>query len=133
MVEEANAGNWDGEKLGEALCKLDSHNRLKLATVDEELQKQLANLNKTKACLSVPLLGSGMQQWMFQEALEGRWDPNLVFRVLKETDSDKGKFITAMAPSGIIVREHLIYKPRQYVSKVDKFLNLITIYRMVFY
>ena len=66
LVEEANAGNWDGEKLGEAFCQLNSDNQLKLATVaDEELQKQLAVLNKEKTCLSVPLLGSNLQQWIY--------------------------------------------------------------------
>ena len=33
LVKEANAGNWNGEKLGEAFCQLDSDNQLKLATV----------------------------------------------------------------------------------------------------
>ena len=77
--------------MGEAFCQLDSDKKLKLATVvDEELQKQLAALNKETTCLSVPLLGSNLQQWLFQEAVEGRWEKDLVFRVLekKETGGD---------------------------------------------
>ena len=69
LVQEANKGDWDGRALGEAFCQLDSDNKLKLATVDdEELQKQLAMLNKEKSCLSAPLLGSSLQEWIYQEA-----------------------------------------------------------------
>ena len=81
--------------MGEAFCQLDSDNRLKLATVDEELQTQLAIFNKTKTCLSAPLLGSRMQQWLYQEALEGRWDRDEVFRVLEEVKTEAGTVITA--------------------------------------
>ena len=89
LVQEANQGNWNGEKLGEAFCQLDSDNKLKLATVaEEELQKQLAVLNKEKTCLSVPLLGNNLQQWIYQEAEEGRWEKDLVFRVLERKEKD---------------------------------------------
>ena len=91
LVEEANAGNWNGEQLGEAFCQLNSDNQLKLATVaDEELQKQLAVLNKEKTCLSVPLLGSNLQQWIYQEAEEGKWNEDLVFRVLERKETEGG-------------------------------------------
>ena len=96
LVQEANAGNWDGEKLGEAFCQLDSDNQLKLATVvDEELQKQLAVLNKEKTCLSVPLLGSNLQQWIYQEAEEGKWNKDLVFRVLERKETEGGAVVSA--------------------------------------
>ena len=89
LVQEANGGNWDGEELGEALCQLDSVNKLKLASVaDEELQKQLAVLNKEKTCLSVPLLGNNLQQWMYQETEGGKWDKDLVFRFLERKETE---------------------------------------------
>ena len=86
LIEETKKGNWNGEELGGAFCQLDSDNALKLATVDEELQKELAVLNKAKTCSSVPLLGSNLQHWLYQEALEGRWEQNMVFRVLRRQD-----------------------------------------------
>ena len=101
LLAEVNEGNWVREDLAEALCQLTSDNKLRLAAVDEELQKQLATLNKTKTCLSVPMLGSRMQQWIYQEAKEGRWDRNEVFRVLKEVDAEGETVITATAPLGM--------------------------------
>ena len=96
LVQEANAGNWDGEKLGEAFCQLDSDNKLKLVSVvDGDLQKQLAGMNKEKTCLSVPLLGSNLQEWMYQEAEESRWDNDLVFRVLERKEIEGSAVVSA--------------------------------------
>ena len=95
LILEANEGRWNGEDLGAAFCELDANRNLKLATVDEELQKQLAVLNKTKTCLSVSLLGSRMQQWLYQEAHEGRWNQDEVSRVLEEVKTEGGTVITA--------------------------------------
>ena len=91
LIDETNEGNWNGEKLGEALCQLDSDNKLKLAKIaNEELQKQLAALNKTKTCNSVPLLGSNLQEWLYKEAEEGKWDQEMVFRVLERQETEGG-------------------------------------------
>ena len=95
LVQEANIGNWDGEELGGAFCQLDSDNKLKLATVEEELQQQLAVLNKTKVCFSVPLLGKSFQHWVYQEAIKGRWDQDIVFRVLEGPETDEGAVVSA--------------------------------------
>ena len=88
LIEESKKGNWNGEKLGGAFCQLNSDNALKLASVDEELQKELAVLNKTKTCSSVPLLGSNLQHWLYQEALDGRWEQSMVFRVLSRSEAE---------------------------------------------
>ena len=95
LILEANEGRWNGEDLGAAFCELDADRKLKLATVDEELQKQLAVLNKTKTCLSVPMLGSNIQQWLYQEAEEGRWDQDMVFNVLERQESEGGVVVSA--------------------------------------
>ena len=96
LVQESKEGNWDGEELGAALCQLDSDNKLRLATVaDEELQKQLAALNKTKTCNSVPLLGGDLQEWMYQEAMEGRWNQEAVFGVLERQETARGPVVSS--------------------------------------
>ena len=96
LIEEANEGDWNGEELGEALCQLDSDNKLKLAKVaDEELQKQLAALNKTKTCNSVPLLGANIQEWLYNEAENGIWDQEQVFRVLERQETEGGPVVSA--------------------------------------
>ena len=95
LVQEANEGNWDGKEIGGAFCQLDSDNKLKLCKVEEELQQQLAVLNKTKVCFSVPLLGKSLQRWVYQEPIEGRWDQEIVFRVLKGPETDEGSVVSA--------------------------------------
>ena len=95
LILEANEGRWNGEDLGAAFCELDADRNLKLATVNEELQKQLAVLNKTKTCLSVPMLGSNIQQWLYQEAEEGRWDQDTVFGMLERQQSEGGALVSA--------------------------------------
>ena len=82
LLQEVREERWNGETLGEAFCQLNSENKLKLLTVDEELQRQIAVLNKTSTCHSAPLLGSRMQLWLYQEAVAGRWDRDQVFRVI---------------------------------------------------
>ena len=63
--------------------------------VNEELQKQLAALNKTKTCLSVPMLGSNIQQWLYQEAEEGKWNKDIVSRVLERKETEGGPVVSA--------------------------------------
>ena len=79
--------------MGEAFCQLNSENKLKLLTVDEESQREIANLNPTSICHSAPLLGSKMQMWVFQEA--GRWDQDQVFQVLEEKEDEEGTAVCA--------------------------------------
>ena len=52
-------------------------------------------LNKETTCLSVPLLGSNLQQWIYQEAEEGRWNKDLVFRVLERKETEGGAVVSA--------------------------------------
>ena len=61
----------------------------------EDLQKQLAVLNKTKTCLSVPLLGSNILQWIYQEAVDGHWEFEQVFKVLEREETDEGMVVSA--------------------------------------
>ena len=95
LISEANEGRWNGEELGAAFCEVNEDRKLKLATVDEELQKKLAVLNKTKTCLSVPMLGRDIQQWLYQEALEGRWNQDMVFRVLESKETEEGTVVSS--------------------------------------
>ena len=96
LIQEANEGRWKREELGAAFCELDANRqKLKLATVDEELQKQLAVLNKTKTCLSVPMLSNSLQEWLYKETLKGRWDQDMVFKVLERKRSEGGAVVSA--------------------------------------
>ena len=94
-INEAQQGRWNGEALGAAFCELDEEGRLKLATVPEELRKRLAVLNKTKTCLSAPMLDSTILEWIYQEAVDGRWDQDLVFKWLEKEETEEGVVVSA--------------------------------------
>ena len=116
LIQAANKGNWNGEGLGGAFLQLNSDNKLKLTTVDAELQKQLIVLNKIKACSSVPLIENNIQFWMYQEALEGRWDPEMIFRVLREEEAE-GSRVTPVYNQGITLKGSLLkHCPKLWVA-----------------
>ena len=94
-INEAQQGRWNGKALGAAFCELDEEGRLKLAAVPEDLQKRLAVLNKTKTCLSAPMLGSTILGWIYEEAIHGRWDQDLVFKWLERQETEKGVVVSA--------------------------------------
>ena len=94
-INEAQQGRWNGEALGAAFCELDEEGRLKLATVPEEQQKRLAVLNKTSTCLSAPMLESTILEWIYEEAINGRWDQDLVFKWIERRETEEGKVVSA--------------------------------------
>ena len=94
LINEANEGNWSKEEVGSILCRKNADNQLILATLDEETRRQVAVFNKVKTCSAVPYLEkeSDFLQWLYQEAVEGRWDQSMVFdAVVKETSDGKIK------------------------------------------
>ena len=94
-INEAQQGRWNGKALGAAFCELDEEGRLKLGTVPEEQQKQLAIMNKTKTCLSAPILESTILEWIYEEAIHGRWDQDLVFKWLERGETEEGVVVSA--------------------------------------
>ena len=55
----------------------------------------MAVLNKTKTCLSAPMLESTILEWIYQEAVNGRWDQDLVFKWLERQETEKGVVVSA--------------------------------------
>ena len=119
LIQETKKGNWNGEELGGAFCQLDSDNALKLATVEEELQKELAVLNKPKTCSCVPLLGSNIQHWLYQEALEGRWEQDMVFKVLTRPDVEGGSVSPVDNLGKHVVKRHQHYNYILMISRLQ--------------
>ena len=115
IIWQANGGNWGKEELGRSVCKdsstlnsqlptsvpqcgrppTSSTPRITLLWFDEETQKQLAVMDKAKTCHIVPWLGSNLQEWIYQEAIEGRWDQDLVFSVLKREEKEGTHVVSA--------------------------------------
>ena len=110
IINQANEGDWDKEKLGSAVCKKSSDRRPTLPMFSEDVQKQLAVMNKEKTCLIAHLLGSALQGWLYQEAVEGRWDKEMVFRVLKRVKTDGAQVVSSNIEIGRVFMKNIIHE-----------------------
>ena len=95
IIRQANEGNWDNGGLGRSVCKESSGPKITLLWFDEETQKQLAVMDKAQTCQIVPWLGSNLQEWIYKEAIEGRWDQDLVFNVLQREEKEGAQMVSA--------------------------------------
>ena len=99
LIQQANEGNWSKEDVGSILCRKNRDNQLILATLDKELQKQVAVFNKAKTISAVPYMDEDFLQWLYQEATEGRWEKSIVFEaVVKEELDGKASFSPRIKP-----------------------------------
>ena len=102
LISHANEGNnWSKEEVGEIVCKKNRDNRLILATLDKETQRQVAMFNQAKTCSAVPYMDADFLEWLYQEAVDGRWKEKLVFdAVVKEELGEKSYFSSRIKPGG---------------------------------
>ena len=99
LIEQANEEKWSKEDVGNIVCRKNADNQLILATLDEKTQKQVAVFNKAKTCLAVPFMDTDFLQWLYQEAIEGRWEKSMVFdAVIKEELDGKTSFSPRIKP-----------------------------------
>ena len=104
LIGQAKEGNWSKEDVGSVVCRESRDNRLILATLDEETQKQAAVFNKEKTISAVPFMDTDFLQWLYQEAVEGRWNQSMVFEaVVKEELDGKASFSPRIKPGKSIV------------------------------
>ena len=106
LISQAEEGTWPKEDVGSIVCSKNRNNQLILATLDDETKKQVAEYNKAKTCSVVPLMDANFHQWLYQEAVEGRWDQSMVFEAVEELD-DKANFSPSRKPG----RNTLFYIP----------------------
>ena len=93
IIRQANEGKWSKEDVGSIVCRKSADNKLILATLDRELQKQVAVFNKATTCSAVPFMDADFLQWLYQEAESGRWEKQMVFdAVVKEELDGKANF-----------------------------------------
>ena len=78
LISQANEGNWSKEEVGSIVCRKNRDNQLILATLDEETKKEVAVFNKEKTISAVPYMDADFLQWLYQEAVEDRWDQSMV-------------------------------------------------------
>ena len=105
LISQANEGMWSKEDVGSILCRKNTDNQLILATLDAETQMQVAVFNKAKTCGAAPYMDTEFLQWLYQEAVEGRWDQSTVFKALKKEDVDGKTVIVAHLAKGKMLFE----------------------------
>ena len=104
IVQQALEDNWDKEDVGSIVCRKNRDNRLILATMDEETQKHVAIFNQEKTISAVPYMDTDFLQWLYQEAVEGRWNQSKVFAaVVKEELDGNASFSPRIKPGKSIV------------------------------
>ena len=92
------------EEVGNNVCRMNADNQLILATLNVETQKQAAVFNKAKTIISVPYMDTDFLQWLYQEAVQGRWEQSMVFAaVVKEELDGKASFSPRIKPGRSIV------------------------------
>ena len=94
IFQQVDEGNFDKDELASAVFDKSSDKRPTLPSFEEETQKKLTVMNKTKTCQIIPWLSSNLQKWIYQEALEGRFDQEEVFKLLKRERTDEEEVLT---------------------------------------
>ena len=104
LLQQASMA-WHGKKdVDSIVWKMNADRQLVLATLNEETQKQAAVFNKAKTISAVPYMDADFLQWLYQEAVEGRWDQSMVFEaVVKEELDGKASFSPRIKPGKSIV------------------------------
>ena len=94
LIQMAMEDNWSKKDVGSVVCRKNANNRLILAKLDEETQRQVAEFNKAMTCSAIPYMEDegDFLHWLHQEAIEDRWDQEMVFRFLKQEKVD-GKVV----------------------------------------
>ena len=83
------------------VCRKNKDNQLILATLNVETQKQAAVFNKGKTISAVPYMEADFLQWLYQEAMEGRWDQSMVFEAVSKDELNGNEVITSRTKQGM--------------------------------
>ena len=103
LIVQARDGKWPKEEVASIVCRKNADNQLVLATLDIETQKEVAMFDKAKTCDIVPYMEkeADFLQWLYQEAIEGRWDSEMVSKALIKEEMDGVIKITTRIRPGI--------------------------------
>ena len=105
LISQANDGKWSKEEVVSIVFRKNRDNQLILATLNEETRKQAAVLNKAKTISAVPYMDVDFLQWLYQEAVEGRWEKSMVFQaIIKEELDGKASLSPKIKPGITIVK-----------------------------
>ena len=88
ILQQVDEGNFNNAEFARGVCDKSTDQRPTLPSLEEEVQKKLALLNKDKAILILPWLSSSAQKWIYQEAQEGRFHQAEVGKFLEKEEKE---------------------------------------------
>ena len=94
ILQQVDEGNFNNAEFARGVCDKSTDQRPTLPSLEEEVQKKLALLNKDKTIFILPWLSSNLQKWIYQEAQEGRFDQDEVCKVLKREEKEGGEALS---------------------------------------
>ena len=103
IVQQACEGNWEKEAVVTIVFKKKEEGQPILAILDEKTQKQVAVFNKEKTCSAVPYMEKegNFLRWLYQEAVEGRWNQQMVFAAVVKEEVDGKEVFTSRIKQGM--------------------------------
>ena len=108
LIGLALEGTWDKEEVGNIVFRRNMHDQLILATLDKETQKAVAVFNKSKTSSALPCMEKEFLHWLYQEAVEGRWEKQMVFKaLLVKEEADGELIITTSKKKGTVLICHI--------------------------
>ena len=111
LIGQASEGEWSKEEVGSIVCRKNADNQLILATFDEETQKEVAVFNPSETCSAVSYMEKegDFLEWLYQEAVERRWDEHMVIKALVKEEVNGNVKITSRIKPGISLQITLSY------------------------
>ena len=103
LISLALEGKWNKEEVGTIVFKKNMDDQLIFATLDKETQKAVAVFSKSKTCSALPYMKKDFHHWLYQEAVEGRWEKEMVFKALVKEEVDGELIITTSKKKGTLV------------------------------
>ena len=89
VAQQALEDKWPKDAVGRVLCGKDAKNRVLFEMLDPEIQKEVASFDKARTCSAIPYLVQGnLLQWLYQEAVNGRWEQSMVLKYLTKQEVD---------------------------------------------
>ena len=100
LIHQVSEGRWDRDEFVRTVCIKSASKRPTLPLFAEDIQKQIVVLDRTRTCQIIPWLGINLQEWLYQEAVEGRWDQGMVFKFLEWEEREGTECVTLKIHSG---------------------------------
>ena len=100
LIHQVSEGRWDQDQFVRTVCIKSASKRPTLPLFAEHIQKQIVVLDRTRTCQIIPWLGTNLQEWLYQEAEQGRLDQKVVFKFLEREEREGTQCVTLKIYAG---------------------------------